>query len=127
MNFSIGLSGCKLSGSCPSRIQRNPQDEWRRRMRETVRQISGLSLKFIFAQLLYTLNDISGGSAYCLHTGHLKTLQQLDLQQKLDVTHILFRSQESFLSFGLQACKHFMACTWCDLSNLSSRPCFSYN
>ena len=31
-----------------------------------------------------------GGSAYCLHTGHLKTLQQLDLQQKQDVTHILF-------------------------------------
>ena len=87
-----------LPGSSPSRIQGNPQDEWHRRMRERVRQSSGLSLKFIFARPLYTLN-IFGGSAYCLHTGHLKTLQQLDLQQKLHVTHILFRSQESFLSF----------------------------
>ena len=59
-------------------------------MRERVRQSSGLSVKFIFARLLYTLNNIFGGSAYCLHTGHLKTLQQLELQQKQDVTHILF-------------------------------------
>ena len=58
-------------------------------MRERVRQSSGLSLKFIFARLLYTLNNIFGGSADCLHTGHLKTLQQLDLQQKQDVTYIL--------------------------------------
>ena len=93
-----------VPGSSPSRIQGNPQDERHRRMRERVRQSPGLSLKFIFAWLLYTLNNIFGGSAYCLHTSHLKTLQQLDLQQKLDVTHILFRSQESFLSFGLQAC-----------------------
>ena len=93
-----------LPGSSPSRIQGNPQDERHRRMRERVRQSSGLSLKFIFALPLYTLNNIFGGSAYCLHTGHLKTLQQLDLQQKQDVTHILFHSQESFLSFGLQAC-----------------------
>ena len=93
-----------LPVSSPSRIQGNPQDERRRQMRERVRQSSGLSLKFIFARPLYTLNNIFGGSAYCLHTGHLKTLQQLDLQQKLDVTHILFRSQESFLSFHLQAC-----------------------
>ena len=93
-----------LPGSSPIRIQGTPQDERCRRMRERVRQSSGLSLKFIFARPLYTLNNIFGGSAYCLHTGHLKTLQQLDLQQKLDVTHILFHSQESFLSFGLQAC-----------------------
>ena len=47
-------------------------------------------MKFIFALPLYTLNSIFfGGGAYCLHTGHLKTLQQLDLQQKQDVTHIL--------------------------------------
>ena len=46
-------------------------------------------MKFIFALPLYTLNNILfGGSAYYLHTGHLKTLQQLDLQQKQDVTHI---------------------------------------
>ena len=51
----------------------------------------GLSLKFIFAFPFYTRNNIFfGGSAYCLHTGHLKTLQQLDLQQKQDVTHIFF-------------------------------------
>ena len=93
-----------LPGSSPIRIQGTPQDERCRRMRERVRQSSGPSLKFIFARPLYTLNNIFGGSAYCLHTGHLKTLQQLDLQQKLDVTHILFHSQESFLSFGLQAC-----------------------
>ena len=79
-----------LPGSSPSRIQGNPQDEWCRRMRERVRPSSGLSLKFIFARPLYTLNNIFGGSAYCLHTGHLKTLQQLDLQQKQDVTHIFF-------------------------------------
>ena len=85
-HFHLGV----LLGSSPSRIQGNPQDERHRRMRERVRQSLGLSLKFIFARLLYTLNNIFGGSAYCLHTGHLKTLQQLDLHQKLDVTHILF-------------------------------------
>ena len=78
--------------------------EWTVSANERERQSLGLSLKFIFARLLYTLNNIFGGSAYCLHTGHLKTLQQLDLQQKLDVTHIVFYSQESVLSFGLQAC-----------------------
>ena len=51
----------------------------------------GLSLKFIFTLPLYTLNNIFfGGSAYCLHTGNLKTLQQLDLKQKQDVIHIFF-------------------------------------
>ena len=65
----------------------------------------GLSLKFIFALPLYTLNNIFLGEVHIVYTtGHLKTLQQLDLQQKQDVTHILFHSQESFLSFGLQAC-----------------------
>ena len=70
-------------------------------MRERVRQSSGLSLKFIFARPLYTLNNIFlGGSAYCLHTGHLQTLQQLDLQQKQDVTHILsFTSLSYHLAF----------------------------
>ena len=125
--FIFGKSNTLLPGSSPSRIQGNLQDERRQRMRERVRQSSGLSLKFIFTRPLYTLNNIFGGSAHCLHTGHLKTLQQLDLQQKLDVTHILFHSQESFLSFGLQACKHFMDCIWYDLSNFSRRPCFSYN
>ena len=86
----LRLYGPTLLGSSPSRIQGNPQDERRRQMRERVRQSSGPSLKFIFARLLYTLNNIFGGSAYCLYTGHLKTLQQLDLQQKQDVTHILF-------------------------------------
>ena len=92
-----------LPGSSPIRIQGTPQDERCRRMRERVRQSSGLSLKFIFARPLYTLNNIFGGSAYCLHTGHLKTLQQLDLQQKQDVTHILLFTRV-FLIFGLQAC-----------------------
>ena len=102
--YPWGFPHCPwLPGSSPSRIQGNPQDERRRQMRERVRQSSGLRLKFIFARPLYTLNNIFlGGSAYCLHTGHLKTLQQLDLQQKQDVTHILFCSQESFLSFGLK-------------------------
>ena len=72
--------------------------------RDSETKLRAKSEVYFFARLLYTLNNIFGGSAYCLHTGHLKTLQQLDLQQKLDVTHILFCSQESFLSFGLQAC-----------------------
>ena len=64
-------------------LRMNGVSEWGRETK------LGLSLKFIFAWPLYTLNNIFGGSAYCLHTGHLKTLQQLDVQQKQDVTHIL--------------------------------------
>ena len=59
--------------------------------RETVRQSSGLSPEFIFARPLYTLNNIFGGSAYCLHTGHLKTLQQLDFNRnRMSPTYFSF-------------------------------------
>ena len=57
-----------LLGSSPSRIQGNPQDERCRRMRERVRQSSGLSLKFIFARLLYTLNYIFWGEVHIAYT-----------------------------------------------------------
>ena len=57
-----------LPGSSPSRIQGNPQDERRRRMRERVRQSSRLSLKFIFARPLYTLNNIFWGEVHIAYT-----------------------------------------------------------
>ena len=88
----IGLCRGPAPGGSRGTLRMNGVGEW-----ERVRQSLGLSLKFIFARLLYTLNNIFGGSAYCLHTGHLKTLQQLDLQQKLDVTHILFSFTRVFL------------------------------
>ena len=55
-------------GSSPSRIQGNPQDEQRQRMRERVRQSSGLGLKFIFARPLYTLNNIFLGEVHIAYT-----------------------------------------------------------
>ena len=57
-----------LLGSSPSRIQGNPQDEQHQWMRERVRQSSGLSLKFIFAWPLYTLNNISFGEVHIAYT-----------------------------------------------------------
>ena len=50
--------------SSPSRIQGNPQDERRRWMRERDRQSWGLSLKFIFARPLYTLNNMLWGEVH---------------------------------------------------------------
>ena len=55
-------------GSSPSRMQGNPQDERRRRMRKRVRQSSGLNLKFIFARLLYTLNNVFWGEVHIAYT-----------------------------------------------------------
>ena len=67
-----------------------------------MRQSSGAESEVYFcAAPLYPSQRLFGGSAYCLHTGHLKTLQQLDLQQKQDVTHILFvhKSLSDHLAF----------------------------
>ena len=95
MSLLFNILSKLVAGVQPQQDPGEPSG-WTTSANERVRQSSGLSLKFIFAQPLYTLNNIFGGSAYCLHTGHLKTLQQLDLQQKQDVTHILFLSQESY-------------------------------
>ena len=84
--FCVFLPPCRgpaLAGSSVT-LRMNGIGEWEKDWDNA----QGLSLKFLFALPLYTLN-IFGGNAYCLHTGHLKTLQQLVLQQKQDVTHIL--------------------------------------
>ena len=78
-------------GPCPSRIQGYPQDEWRQWERHTGRQSLGAKSGVYFCMApSYPKQHLLGGSAYCLHTGHLKTLQQLDLQQKQDVSHVPF-------------------------------------
>ena len=59
-------------------------------MRDSETKLGAESGVYFCTAPLYPLQHLFGGSAYCLHTGHLKTLQQLDFQQKQDITHILF-------------------------------------
>ena len=91
-----------LPGSSPSRIQGNAQDERRRRMRERVRQSSRLSLKFIFARPLYTLNNIFWGEVHIAYT-------QVISKHYSNLTFNRNRMSPTFsftrvLSFRLQAC-----------------------
>ena len=79
-------------------LRMNGVGEW-----ERVRQSLGLSLKFIFARPLYTLN-IFWGEVHIAYTQVISKHYSNLTSQKQDVTHILFDSQESFWSFGLQAC-----------------------
>ena len=58
LGVNLSITNRSVPGSSPSRIKGNPQDERRQRMIDRVRQSSGLSLKFIFARLPYTLNNI---------------------------------------------------------------------
>ena len=55
-------------GPCPSRIQRNPQDEWHRQDRDTVRQSLGAKSEVYFSLPLYTLNNIFLGEVHIAYT-----------------------------------------------------------
>ena len=82
----------KLLGSCPSRIQGTLRmNGVSGRERDSETKLGGWVWSlFLHGPFIPLTTSFLGGSTYCLHTGHLKTLQQLDFQQKQDVTHILF-------------------------------------
>ena len=86
-----------LPGSSPSSTQGCPQDEWRQRDK-TVRQTLGAKPEvYLCIPPLYPPQHLLGRSAYRLHKSQLKTLQQLDLQQKQDVIHILLTYKSLFI------------------------------
>ena len=55
-------------GSCPSRVQRNPQDEWHWQDRDTVRQSLAAKSEVYFSLPLYTLNNIFWEEVHIAYT-----------------------------------------------------------
>ena len=69
-----------------------------------MRQSLELSLEFIFAQPLYTLYNIFLGEVHIAYTQVISNITATLASTETGYHTHTFRSQESFLSFDIQAC-----------------------
>ena len=113
-----------LPGSSPSRIQGYPQDEWCQRVRDTDKAW-GLSLKFIFAWPLYTLNNIFLGEVHIAYTQVISKHYSNLTFNRNRISSIYFSFTSLLYHLAFRPVNILWLAPGVTLSNFSSQPCFS--